>query len=260
MDTFDYDQYRQSHRPARRSAILSVFLVVIGGLLALSFANILSYAMYSSGLSLLTGYDSRSTDYYAVAVAYCTTQSEAQTLAQTLTLQGGAGYIQYDGTYRVLAQCYSSRKDAEKVVSNIRSTYPQATVYQISVPKFNYPTDMSKTQLSATKNIVQTMSNTLSSLYSISSDYDTESADISTARTRISALISTYSTALNDYTDAMLGEMGIKYSHFTTYLHEFADKLSLISDLSTTNNEFSAQIKYTAINCLFSYRSAVKKL
>lgn len=257
--SFDYENYKKNNKKKSGKFFVSMF-VVIGFLLAFSFANLFSLAMYSSGLSLLSGYNVKSNKYYTVQIEYFSDYTEARDFAQTLTIQGAAGYIYFDGGYRVLASCYSKYDEAESVVQNIKSTYANSKIYTIETQKITYSNDLNKTQLSAFKNVILSMQNTLTTLNEISVDFDKSEIDESTVRTKLITCNSNYENSLNSFEETIKGEIAIKYSRFKLYLNEFGDKLNKVTTLTTQNNELSSNIKYIQLNCIISYKNAIKYL
>lgn len=256
---FDYDQYKKSTVKKSGKFFVAMF-VIIGFLLALSFANLFSFAMYSSGLSLLSGYDIKSNKFYSVQLDYFSDYNQAHDFAQTLTIQGAAGYIYFDGGYRVLASCYGKYSDAESVVQNIKSTYEKAKIFIIETNKITYPNDLTKTQLSAFKSVIQSMQNSINSLFEISTDFDKSVISEQEAQTKLNTCYTNYENTLATFNENIRGETAIKYSRFKIYINEFKEKLSKITSLTTQNNELSANIKYIQLNCIISYKQALEFL
>jgi len=256
---FDYDEYKKNTTKKSGKFFVAMF-VIIGFLLALSFANLFSLAMYSSGLSLLSGYDIKSNKFYTIQIEYYSDYNQARDFAQTLTIQGAAGYIYFDGGYRVLASCYTKYSEAESVIQNIKSTYSNAKVYTIDTQKITYPSNLNKSQLGAFKNVLQSMQNSINSLLEISTGFDKGDTNEQNVHTELNTCYTNFENSLASFDQNIKGEIAIKYARFKMYVKEFGEKLAKTNTLTTQNNELSSNIKYIQLNCLISYKNALTYL
>ena len=105
----------------------------------LCFCATLFLADYFSGGYILADFDARPTvtiednSYYCVQTGMYTDQKTAELYAQNVKARGGAGYVYYDGTYRVIASIYQSALQAKTVAEKMESTGVFSTVFSFSL-------------------------------------------------------------------------------------------------------------------------------
>ncbi|MEG2085032.1 MAG: hypothetical protein RRY78_05680, partial [Clostridia bacterium] len=75
--------------------------------------------------------------FYCVEYSNYADFETAKAKSQELRLQGGAGYVVKAEVFRVIADCFVSKDDAENVVKKLNNAVNIASVYQIEIPKLN---------------------------------------------------------------------------------------------------------------------------
>ena len=126
MKNKGYKVYNTSSKS--KSGIFAITVVICGLLLTISVCNLLGYAFFSSGLSIVSGKERSANSFYAVEVDSFATYDEANKFATTIQQKGGAGYITYNKEYKVLSSLYVTYNDAKAVADNIKQDYQDATV------------------------------------------------------------------------------------------------------------------------------------
>ena len=121
MEVFQFDYYQYKKR--------------INNNLKFNFSVIFILIILLLGMAIYLKPSEKKLNFYFVEIASFQTYSKASTLANEIKQQHGAGYIYYDYNYKVLATYFTSKSDAEKVVSNLVESYPNAKVYTLQVTK-----------------------------------------------------------------------------------------------------------------------------
>ncbi|MDR1905713.1 MAG: hypothetical protein LBQ27_02195 [Clostridiales bacterium] len=122
--------------------------------------------------------------YYAVCTGEYEDMNDAKNHALKIMEQGAAGYVVYDGNYKVIAAVYIGQADAEKVKERIDG----ASIYKIKMKKvsLNKYTDSEQSRIRLMLNYADTV---YGELYGISNALDDNSTDIAAARNKIALLV-----------------------------------------------------------------------
>lgn len=156
--------------------ILVLIIICCSALLACDF-------LLPQGLnSVLQLFDKEVSYYYTLLWGSYDSLKEARTQADGLKLQGGAGYIFYDGKYRVFLSYYPTKKDAQKVADKgDYDVYPiiKSTLSITDVPISNRET---------VRDILGIEDEILNELYSISASLENGAESATQCADKITAL------------------------------------------------------------------------
>ncbi len=119
--------------PRETNRVIAVLVIIA------CFCLTLLSADYLSGGYILAEFDSDSTvsskecDYYAVQTGMYSDQKTAELYAKNIRARGGAGYVYYDGIYRVVASVYSEALQARSVAEKMEQAGINATIFPITL-------------------------------------------------------------------------------------------------------------------------------
>ena len=253
-----HKEYQVYEVKGKRSAFWGMSVVICGLLLAISACNLFSYIFFSSGVSLVSGKQHNVNNFYAVEVDAFSSYDEAHDFALELRQKGGAGYITYNKTYKVLSSTYLTYDDAKSVAKNIKQQYPDACVYELAMPDVDVPNDLSDSQkrvittsFAVTKSAIATMTN-------IYLGVDKGEIKDETARTMLSTLYEDCKSQVDSISTAFHSLDTAKHLKHEMYLTDFAANLNQILSQDLKGMELSQIIKYQQIKCAFLYITMAK--
>ncbi|MDP2892680.1 MAG: SPOR domain-containing protein [Bacillota bacterium] len=210
--------YRKEHgaRPQRRAAKWGkaiAFLVIAGGLVYLFAATAagkwLSDNVFKPGLNALscagsstettapseeaTAAEGKSEQikqqgfiYYCIQTGAFSHEENANAEAQSVKLKGGAGYIFYDGMYRVLIAFYGSSDDAKTVREQLKTEQGMDTmIYQMKADDLSFKITAKDDQIAALKDAFAAYFAAHEAAVAANSDSDTGGAITQATQTKL---------------------------------------------------------------------------
>lgn len=125
----------------RRVYVLNVSKIVLFSLaLLLLFSAAFGFFLYKYHIKYTIPEDT----YYYLQLAFSENGAVATERASEITDKGGAGYVLNDNGFRVMANVYSRKSDAEEVFSRYSASYSDAEIYEMKIPSLNLKKYMEK--------------------------------------------------------------------------------------------------------------------
>lgn len=106
------DNIKISNQKKSKRTSLLIFILFLA--LVISLGGLLGWGLYMCGFGISPRH--KTVTYYAVCFGEFDTKAQAESFGQGLRLKGGAGFVTDDN--KVLASVYTSKSQAEHVVSN----------------------------------------------------------------------------------------------------------------------------------------------
>lgn len=132
LDYFeDVTVLKHKHKFFRR-LVTFVFLSALAFGVIVSADYVGNFIATGEFVSSIFTQNSNTVQYYAVILSEFDELSAAQAESTSSAESGGAGFVWEDETYKVVANIYKSREDADKVAANLLDSEYTATVYQIT--------------------------------------------------------------------------------------------------------------------------------
>lgn len=103
--------------------------------------------------------------FYAVEINNFLNYSSASELSKEIQSRGGAGFVYFNGKYHVFASLYFNQNDAQSVCKNLKEEYPTTSVFEFEFNKDIKLKNLSETQQTAAKNLVENGHETLKQIY-----------------------------------------------------------------------------------------------
>ena len=251
MKNKGYKVYNTSSKS--KGGFWGVTIVICGLLLTISVCNLLGYAFFSSGLSIVSGKERSANSFYAVEVDSFATYDEANKFATTIQQKGGAGYITYNKEYKVLSSLYVTYNDAKAVADNIKQDYQDATVYEIRFVDIEIPSDLSNEQHNTIATSLEVIKSAISTMTNIYLGLDTGEISNETAHSMLQTLYDDSVTQAESISSAFHSKDEAIYLKYKMYLTDFASNISQICSIDMQGVELSQIIKYQQLKCVFLY-------
>ena len=211
-----------------KSGFWGIITVICGLLLTISICNLLSYAFFSSGLSIVSGRERSGNSFYAVELDNFDTYDEANTFATTIQQKGGAGYITYNKKYKVLSSLYITYNDAKAVADNVKQDYPDATVYEIVFIDVKLPDDLNSEQNNAITTSLEVIKSAISTMTNIYLGLDTGELSNETAHSMLQTLYDDSVTQVESISSAFHSKDEAIYLKYKMYLTDFASNIAQV--------------------------------
>ena len=242
-------------KTSRKGGFWGISVVICGLLLTVSICNLLGYALFSNGISLVSGAQRSVNSFYAVEVANFDNYDEAYNFAMQLQAKGGAGYITYNKKYKVLSSLYLTYNDAKSVADNIKVDYNNACVYEIVLPDIDIPDDITSEHQKALSTSFAVSKSTIATMTNIYLGIDTGEISESYCYTMLNSLYDDSVTQVDSIRTAFYSLDTAQYLKLRMYLTDFASNIAEISKINLQGMELSQIIKYQQIKCAFLYIS-----
>lgn len=189
--------------PKKRIRNKGIVLVILTILLCFSGTMLIADAlsggyMLNDFQAMLSGKANRIKTYYAVEMLNFTDITSARLYSDQIKDQGAGGYIINDKLYRVIAEVYSSKEDADNVCSKLNIAGYMARLYEINIDDIDYkllPTSVRN----ITKSTMKYVGDTHNKLYDIGAKLATNNIDKSAALAELKTLRATLANTLTDY-------------------------------------------------------------
>lgn len=230
-----------------------VTIVICGLLLTISVCNLLGYAFFSSGLSIVSGKERNGNSFYAVELDSFDSYNEANKFATNIQQKGGAGYITYNKEYKVLSSLYVTYNDAKAVADNVKQDYPDATVYEIVFVDVKLPDDLTSEQHNAITTSLEVIKSAISTMTNIYLGIDTGELSNETAHSMLQTLYDDSVTQAESISSAFHSKDEAIYLKYKMYLTDFASNISQICSIDMQGMELSQIIKYQQLKSTFLY-------
>ena len=235
---FDYCQYRKKiNSPKKSRLFLLFFLILIAlGLAIMLYPNLI-----------------KKDEFYFVEISSFLSYSEANNLANTVSMLNGAGYVYYDGKYHVFVSFYPSKKDAETVCENLKSDYPLASVYTLECDKFYRLRSLSNNQNKSIENLLSANWDLINSVYKCIINLDTNEININQLFLNLENIKSDYQKYSEDFFDHF--KINSKYNKAKKYVAKIIDITDYFDELKEETNEqsISQKLKYKLIDIVINH-------
>ncbi|MCQ2564889.1 MAG: hypothetical protein MJ152_03450 [Clostridia bacterium] len=205
------------------------------------------------GIIAVKQFEKPSKQLYFVEIQTFTNYSAANTLANQIKKENGAGFVYFDGTYHVLVSYYPNSDTAEKVTQNLASTYANAKTFAIDINTSAYNKNLTKQQNNLTANLCTTTENLISGLYKNSISFDKQEINFNQLKTTLTDYSSTYNSVYNDFIDEYKNNK--EYQKIKENFENI--KKSMQNLMFCDVNDMNFLIKYETINISIHLKNAL---
>lgn len=233
---FDYNEYKKKTRKRHNYSFLILTILVIALMVVAFFIKPTTIKV---------------DEYYFARINTYLTYSEASKTSIEIQNRGGAGYIYFDGRYHVLTSFYTSKDDAESVVNNLKTDYPNASIYTLEVEQFKKSKKLSTSQNKATANIVTESVKLIDNLYTLLLQLDKSEISTNELSITLANIIKDYNECCDNYKSAFPD----KNANIITSLEELEEIKTSLNNIKSASTEPNYKLKYELASIVFSYSS-----
>ncbi len=198
--------------------------------------------------------------YYAVEIATFNDVDSARITSEEIRASGGSGYVVHDDLYRVIAEVYSSEKDAESVSTNLNLVGYVTNIYLFKIEDIEYrllPTSVRN----ATKNVLKYQDIMYKSLFNTAVSLEKQEIDYTSAREDIAMLKSQISNMLIDYESSVNNKINDKYvQKVRMQISSMIGALDNLTAEGSKNDRLLSDIRYINTMILNTHRALIKSL
>ncbi len=178
----------------KKFSILSLFVVIVGILVCVSSAYLLSTAILSA--NIFQNNSSASFDkqiVYAISMDKSETKESLSDKIKELQSQNGAGYIyESENFFYVIASLYENQNDAEKVKSNLETSGVSAEILKIELSEIKIKGNFSAERKEILNKCLRADFDTFKVLYDVAISLDTNVFDKTKAKLQCNNIFSNH--------------------------------------------------------------------
>ncbi len=254
---------RGKNKPKRskgRKFAIVLFVIIFAFVSCFLIADVLSngYLIDSVVTKLFKG--DATAYYYAVEIATFNDVDSARITSEEIRASGGSGYVVHDDLYRVIAEVYSSEKDAESVSTNLNLAGYVTNIYLFKIEDIEYrllPTSVRN----ATKNVLKYQDIMYKSLFNTAVSLEKQEIDYTSAREDIAMLKSQISNMLIDYESSVNNKINDKYvQKVRMQISSMIGALDNLTAEGSKNDRLLSDIRYINTMILNTHRALIKSL
>ncbi len=198
--------------------------------------------------------------YYAVEIATFSDVDSARITSEEIRASGGSGYVVHDDLYRVIAEVYSTEKDAESVSTNLNLAGYVTNIYVFKIEDIDYHL-LPASVRNATKNVLKYQDIMYKSLYATAVSLEKQEIDYTSAREDIAMLSSQISNMLIDYESSVNNKIDDKYvQKVRVQISSMIGALENLTAEGSKNDRLLSDIRYINTMILNTHRAMIKSL
>ena len=231
---FNYDQYKKKINPKKNKGFILIFFTIIALVITCIF---------------IMPKSTNVTSLYIVEIDKFSTYTKANILAQEIQNSGGAGYVHFDGNYRVFASLYTNEKNAKNVVENLINGYNSTSIYTVNIPKKINTKNLTDRQRKAVENYANFCLKSIDEIANLIISYDKNETDKQVLKNTLATYLSSSKTYIEEVT-ICLDNPGLNISK------DYANKIHNCFG-HMRNFENSSLLKFQLINLAIQYANFV---
>lgn len=250
-------------KPSRVSKFLSIFVAVVCLALCISFAELFSSLITVGGFNNSTSNSIKQNAFslYAISLFKTETKVQAQEMAEITKKKNGAGYIWQTNTcYYVFASCYENEADAKKVSENLAESNISCEIVKLDFSEISVKAEVNEQEKTALTSAVQSYKNMFKQLYDLSVSIDTNLYSEIEAKVYLSDIISNFTKIKTNFETLFNSKLTTHLLELKLSLTNMSNILNTLSDFSSSEVPYSAQVKNTYFQVLNEYNNLSKNL
>lgn len=198
--------------------------------------------------------------YYGVEIATFNDVDSARVTSEEIRASGGSGYVVHDELYRVIAEVYTSEKDAESVSTNLNLAGYVTNIYLFKFEEIDYhlfPTSVRN----ATKNVLKYQNIMYKSLFDTAVGLEKQEIDYTSARENVGMLKSQISNMLVDYESSAGNFIDNKYvQKVRMQISSMIGALDNLIAEGSKNDRLLSDIRYINTMIINTHRAMINSL
>jgi hypothetical protein len=198
---------------------------------------------------------------YTIQMGAFTDENNAKGFSEDLKSKGGAGYVHFDGYYRVLAVGFQSEEDAVKVRDELKADGIESNIYKIVTKGAEMQITAAKENVELIRSAFESWEKGYSGMEQILFSLDTGAASVSDTITKIRELKDEMEQKQKKLEEINAGQKNIILNGLTDLYKNTCMSLENIIDVEFDNKvAISSEIKYTYIDLLIQYRNYLEHI
>jgi len=199
---------------------------------------------------------------YTIQMGAFTDEENAKEFSNNLKSKGGAGYIHFDGFYRVLAVGFQSEEDAKKVKDNLKSDSIESNIYKLSSNGAEMQITAVKENVEFIRSAYEAWEEKYSSLEQMMVSLDTNSNNVSEVTNKIKEIKEEMEMIKNRLEEIRADKSDniILTGLLELYRNSCMSLDKIINVESINKVAISSEIKYTYIDLFMSYKNYMEQI
>lgn len=216
---FNYNQYKKSinKKPKNYFSLIFIIIIILLGLCIFLYPKNYNYEKM-----------------YFVEIDNFNTYKDANKLANLISNKGGAGYVFYDGKYRVLASFYSNYDNAKKVSENLNKEYKNVSILTVENTKFTPKKQLNKHQNSQVKIVLKTTFEALLKLEKLNLKLDKKTLSENELKLHIKNINDNFQNIYSSFLSYFKNDS--KFNIAKKYLNEIKNSMSTLTADTITSS------------------------
>ena len=200
--------------------------------------------------------------FHAIQLGAFTDEKNARAAAAELQNKGGAGFIQNDKYFRLLAVGFVSEDDVQKVRQELKDEGIESQIYTISCPGVNMEITASADKVNSIKSAFLLWLDKVQSLEGIIRGLDTSDKSAEDAKKDIEGIITEFNSVSEQFnTYTATEESNYILAGLQDLYQKSKDSLNSVLNENTANRvAISAKIKYTYIDMIHQYKNYMDQI
>ncbi len=242
------------------SKIFVILLTIFCIALCISFAELFSSLITTSGLSSVKDGEVKQNAFnlFAINLYQTETQSLAFENAVLAKKQGGAGYIWEGDNFYVLASCYENEADAKKVQETLQENGTTCSIYTLTFDSLAIETTSSGQEKNTLLQSVQIYKNLYKQLYDLSVSIDTQLLSEIEAKINLNEITSNFKKIKANFTALFNSQLTSSILELKLSLENVDVILDELTQYSSTETPYTSMVKYAYFEILDEYTDLTK--
>lgn len=247
-------------RSKKRKFAIVVLVVIFAFISCFLLADVLSSGYLIDSVVKKLFHGDVSAYYYGVEIATFSDVDSARVTSEEIRASGGSGYVVRDELYRVIAEVYTSEKDAESVSTNLNLAGYVTNIYVFKMEEINYnlfPTSVRN----PTKSVMKYQEIMYKSLFDTAVKLEKQEIDYTSARETIAMLRNQINNMLIDYESAADKKVDDKYvQKVRMQISSMVGALDNLTAEGSKNDRLLSDIRYINSMTINTHRALINSL
>ena len=184
--------------------------------------------------------------FYFLEISRYLNYADASKLSNEIQAKGGAGYVYFDGQYRVFASLYLNKTDAEKVCENLKLDYSTAKVFEYEYKRNLNLNNLSTAQKKSAKNLIEHGNETLNQIYENIVAFDKAEINQNNLLLNFKTIKNNFDECCKDFNLAF--DENSKFNKAKSYILELNSALNALTNKDNANFTLKYELIRFAIN------------
>lgn len=240
--------YRLPTKSHKRMPLFVKFLLVILCLAVIGFCGYFVALKLPKYLGINSSVLTKKQSVYYLYCGEFESLDQANVFSGQIKNQGGAGFIKKNnGIYLVCLGAYKNLEDAQKVAENLIDNNVETQILAVELKAISMNKSFDKQNKELLKNALNSFYNSYECLYNLSINYDNKTFSKIEVLDELERWLEKIKLIEKDFASNLLDSNNASLVYIKIFISQLIDNLQ---DLVSKEANFSAEIKYSYINCI----------